>query len=87
MRLLGRRRRKTAVLLAVVSGERSSVWGVEGGRRVDRKGVGGFVFAMVIPLQWEAKRVWLRCSLMGFLRIQMRKRKVVISQGGVGFDD
>lgn len=50
MRLLGRRRRKTAVLLAVVSGERSSVWGVGGVCRVDRKGVGGFVFAIVIPI-------------------------------------
>ena len=56
MRLLGRRRRKTAVLLAIASGERSSVWGVGGGRRVDRKGVGGFVFAIVIPLQWEVKK-------------------------------
>ena len=87
MRLLGRRRRKTAVLLAMASGERSSVWGVGGGRRVDGKGVGGFVFAMVIPLQWEANRGWLRCSLMGLLMIQMRKRRVVISQGGAGFDD
>ena len=50
MRLLGRRRRKTAVLLAMVSGERSSAWEVGGVRGVDRKGVGGFVFAIVIPI-------------------------------------
>lgn len=30
--------------------------GSGGGRRVDRKGVGGFVFAIVIPLQWEVKK-------------------------------
>ena len=75
MRLLGRRRRKTAVLLAMASGERSSVWGVGGGRRVDRKGVGGFVLAIVIPVAVRGEQSVAALLVDGVLEDSNEKAK------------